>query len=431
MKFTKLLPVFVFVLLIVLTYSGYAQVVYVDNNSSKPKSHRKQATLRYWNFNHGSRLKLKDIEDLKIKEQDITRYKYKKKGKRAIETSRVIEKFNENHFKTGYQSFRNGKESSSSVSQYNEENFLIDVKRRYKGRGLRQSTYKYNDLNLLTNVKRFRKGELKSNSFAEYQDTVLLTQYRYHKDTVVPSVKWNYTYYRTGDKKQTEYYKDGEIKRTWVYTCDEEGEEVKSKIETKICELKQYNSDSTYVKIHRTTGKDGKISKRRKTYDKNDRLILVEYINIKNKTTYKEAYAYNKTGKKISTKKYYTGKYADKIRMQSEYTYLNDTIKVALVEQGFEKKTEEIRWAHEYKYNGSGKLLESKRYGKNRELRSTSKHTYNEANQKISIINTDADGALCSKYLSTYNGKGLLSETHSFDKDNLLVHASIIKYQFY
>lgn len=418
---------------LLLSFSGIssAQMVYINNHSSKAESHRRINNFLYWGYYSYSGLSYEILEKHQIKEQDITTYKYKKDGKRAIQVNRRIEKFNNMHLRSEFQDFWKGKEQSHKYYEYNSNGNKTDCKYNYKGNYFNKTISEYDDLYQLINQKRYYNNELQSNSFAEYKDTVLITQFSYHEDSIIPAYKWDYTYYPTGDKKQTQYYKKGELNNTWSYTCDDEGQEVKPKEEIKICELKQYNADSTYVIINRTTNSKGKISKIRRTFNKEDRIILVEHVNIKEEITYKQSHEYNKAGKRTKQAGYYTRKYADKISSLTTITYLQDSIKVGLKKQYFNKKDQTVRWASENKFNGNGRLIEAKSYGKNNELMDTDTYSYNKDNQITSSISINAEGITKGKSSYSYNSKGLLTETHSFDKDNIPTRSIIRKYQYF
>lgn len=420
--------------ILLLSFSGvsHAQIVYMDNYSSKnDNKYRGRYNYYYWGYYPYGGINRNSLETQKVKEQDITTYKYKKDGQRAIQSNRSTIKYNADFLRIEEQYFRKGKEQNHTLYEYNSNKDETDNKRSYKGRAYGHTVNSYDDRFQLTNKKYFYDNELRRNSYAVYQDTVLITQYTFTKDSVTPAYKWDYTYYPTGDKKQTQYFKKGELKRTWSYTCDEEGREVKPKEEIKICELKQYNADSTYVTIKRTTGKKGKISKYRTTYDKKDRIILEERINVKGQTTYKQATEFNKAGRMTKRIDYHTGKYADKISTQVSRTYFQDTIRVFIKRQYFNKKDQSIWWASENKYNENGRLIESKSFGKDNEWKDTDTYTYNKNDQITSGICINADGTLKSKSIYKYNTRGLLAETHTYDEDHFLTRSIIRKYQYF
>lgn len=419
--------------ILLLSFSGIssAQIVYMDNYSSKTNSHRRSYNYYYWGYYSNYGLNHNKLKTQKVKDQDVTTYNYKKDGQRAIQKSRSFTKYNADFLRIEWQSFRKGKEQNHVLYEYNSNGDKTDIKRNNKGKSNRQTINTYDDSFQLTNKKYYYKNELRSNSYAIYKDTVLITQYTFKKDSITPAYRWGYSYYPTGDKKQTQYFKKGELKKTWSYTCDDEGLEVKPKEEIKICELKQYNADSTYVIINRTTNKKGKISKFRTTYNKEDRIILEESINVKGQTTYKQATEFNKAGKMTKRTDYHRGKYADKISTLVTRTYLQDTIRAFIKRQYFKKKDQTIWWASENKYNEKGRLIESKSFGKGNELKDIDTYSYNVDNQITSGICINADGTLKSKSIYKYNPKGLLTETHTYDEDNFLTRSIIRKYQYF
>ena len=425
MKKQKLAFVFI---AIFIGLNSFSQIIYVNNESKK---------LNEWNNSYniqnqtvfGGAIDFHRFRELNVAEQDITILRYNRKGTRAIEQYRYIRKFNKKTAPTEYFSFHKGKEFSHNIYQYDANNNRIDTKRRYKGKYYSHSINKYNSYNQLIQRDSYYNNKFQSRSIAVYQDSIITAQWTYNKDSSNIRYKWEYSYYPNWDKKTTKYYKKGVLKHTWNYTCNEEGTEENPKDETKVCELKLYNADSSYVIIRRLTDEKGQISKRRFTYDKNDNNILKEYFNIKGELTYKDSTIYL-GDKLIEDYLFYGYKYANKIQKSTIYQFDKEGNKKSLVITQY-KKPGVIAWVHEYKFNSAGKTIESVVYGKNKKIISIKKHTYNKGNRQTESITLNADGSLKYKSTYEYNKKGLLIRSNSYNKKNILVKSVITKYQYY
>jgi len=408
--------------------NSFSQIIYVDNKSNKLSKWNNPYSIQNRIY-YGDGINYKLFKEFHVAEQDISILKYKRKGTRAIEKSRVIRSFNKKTTLTEYFSFHKGKEFSHNIYQYDANNNRIDYKRRYKGKNYLHSINKYNYYNQLIQRDSYYNNKFRSRAIAVYQDSIITAQWTYYKDSSNIRYKWEYNYYPNWDKKTTKYYKKGVLEHTWNYTCDEEGKEEKPKDETKVCELKQYNADSSYVIIRRLTDEKEKISKRRFTYDKNGNRILKEYFNIKGKLTDKDSSIYL-GNKQLEDYQFYRNKHSNKIQKTTIYQFDKEGNKKSLIKTEY-KKSGSIAWVHEYKFNSAGKKLESIFYGKNKKLISIKKYTYNEDNKQTESVTLNADGSLKYKSTYEYNKKGLLTRSDSYNKKNILVRSVITKYQYY
>ncbi len=411
-----------FLILNFIALSSYSQIVYVSNNSSKNFQGNYPYYVKSWDTNSYD---IRNIRKHKIKEEDLTVITYKRHGKRVIENSRVIRTFNNRSYLIEYISFNKGKESSHNIYEYDSNNNKTDYKRWYKGKHYSHSINKFNQYNQLTQRDSYWNNKFQSRAIAIYQDSIITAQWTYRKDSNQVRNKWEYSYYPNWDKKTTRYYKKGQLKHSWNYTCNEEGEEEKPKKETKVCELKQYNADSSYVIIRRLTDENGKISKRKITFDKNNHPILREYFNIQNRLTYKDSSIY------LNDKRSENYQFNNLIIQKSTiYTFDTDGKKTSLKEL-FYKKSGSIGWAHEYMFNKAGKTLESIVYGKNKQVIITRNHKYNEDNKETLEESYNGNGSLISRTIKTYNEKGLLVRSDKYNKDNTLISSVITKYQLF
>ncbi len=340
----------------------------------------------------------------KINDQSLITYKVKKKGMRLIEKYRTEAKYDIKGRLLDYQRFRRGREKNHFLLQYNSAGFFTHYQKYARGIFKLKEALVYNSDNNVLEYRRYKKKGLQRKWIAEYNDTLLKAQWSYKinkNDSVEIRNKWEYEYYPSNEKKQTKYYKNGELKHTWLYTCDEEGVELESKKETKVCEIKQYNNDGTYVVIKRNTGKKGKISKQRYTYDKTDHLLMREYINEKGKITNKQSYQYDDKGKQIAWYYYRRGKHSD-----------------------------EIRYGNEFVFNDDNKIIEHRYIGK-KGVYAKRIFSFDSNGRKIASVYLSTKKGQISSNTYKYNDKGLIIETHRFNKKNRLVNQNKISYQYY
>jgi len=342
----------------------------------------------------------------KIKVTDDVVYKLTKQGKRLKEKRRTIHTFDKNGRLIDEQHYKKGREKQHYQFQYNKYGFFTDYKKHARGILKKHEVLVYNQNNDVLKYRRYHKGELESKWEAVYKDTILESQWSYKitkKDSSDILLKWEYEYYPTNQKKQTKYYKKGELKHTWLYTCDEEGIEVKPKDETKVCEIKQYNNDGTYVIVQRNTGKKGKITKTRLTYDAKDHLIMREYINAKNKIWSKQSYKYDDKGRQIAW-----------------YYYKNG------------KKSDQVHWGREDDYNENGKIVETRHIGRKGTAYAKYTYKYNDKDLRVSSSYIDLKkNKQVYRFEYKYNENNLLVERLKYNRKDMLSMKFITNYQYY
>jgi hypothetical protein len=336
-----------------------------------------------------------------IKEVDYTSFKVVKEGQRKVQKYRRINAYDANGRVVRKQNFTRGKEKRCYELSYNNDGWFTNYKATIRGHKTFEEKIVYDQNNFVLDYRKFKNGEFKSKWKAQYKDTVIISQVYYKKDSAEVRSNWEYDYYPDNEKKETRYFDKGKLKHRWSYSCDDEGKEIKNKGESKICELKQYNADSTYVVIKRTTGKKGKISKQRYTYDKHNRLILTEYENVKGKITGKHETVYDKYGHVIASYEYGRG-----------------------------KKSDMIRWGQKYEKNEQGHLLASEWIRKGK-VKHKTVYIRNDEGLILSSISTVPGKK--QKWSSTYkyNEKGLLVEKKNYNKDDELTWIYSISYQYY
>ena len=411
MKQKQLITLTLSIVLFVLSNSSFAQLINERGNYGRYYISGNSLTSHYtmWtsgaHYNYGGTSIKFNIKH-NIKAKDITVYKIKKKGAYLVENTRRINSFNKQGNLESNKYYKRGKEKTNVEYEYNSDGYFTYFKLLKKGEQVTKEDLKYNNYNDVLEYRRYNRKGIQSKWIAKYKDTLLVEQFSHRmsrKDTINIYKKWEYEYYPSNEKKETKYYKEGELKHTWSYTCDEEGKEIKAKGETKICEVKQFNNDGTYVIINRFTGKKGKITKTRLTYDVKDRLIMREDINAKNKIISKQSYKYNEQDKQTAW--YYYGR---------------------------GKKSDVIRWGREYVYNENSKISESIQIGKGGKAYSKYINTYNADNQKISNIYFDIkNNKQVYSYKYKYNESGLRVENLKYNKNNILIRKEIINYQYY
>jgi len=366
--------------------------------------------------------------DKNIKSIINLNYTVRKKGNRLIEKRRKVSTYDKSGRMIEENNFRKGKEKQHHILEFNKNGFFTDYKRFARGNKKTHEILSYNKDNNVLVYENYKRGKFKNKQTAHYNDSLIVSQCSYSKDTLEVLYRWEYDYYKTNEQKETRRYKKEKLKHKWSYTCDEEGKEIKSKHESKICELKQYNNDGTYVVVKRTTGKKGKINKIRSTYDKKDRLILREEINAKNKITYKYASVYGDNDKVIAWYYYYGRKRSDEINFGYEYKYDGDN----RVE---EKRisNNKVRKITSVVFNTDNVKIssESKYLKRNGQLRFSSKQTYNDQGQIVSSLSKKSDGSQRYRMEYVYMPNGLLKQKLHFNKKNILVLKEEKIYQYY
>lgn len=405
MKQSILKSTLVLILLMAIFMPSKAQLIYKADKfdhyyrpSSSVTVHYNIYTEGMWRLN--GRYDMNKKKEHSIKSVNSIYFKFKKKGKRAIEETRRIKTYDANGQLVEEQFYRNAKEKRHYIIKYNTEGQFTDYKKFNRGLARTHEVLKYDENNNVLEYSNFKGDKFKKRWIATYKDTLILAQWSFRKDTSEIESKWEYNYYETNENKTTKFYKKAKLKHTWNFTCDEEGKEEKPNDETTVCELKQYNNDSTYVVIRRNTGKKGRVTKHRLTYDKKNRLILNESFNIKDKITFKQAHVFSEDGKFFA-----------------DYTYKK------------RKRSDQIRWGWESKLNAEGKTIESKTI-RNDKVNRISTYTYKDG-KKISSIVTKGDGSLKYKKEFKYNDKGFNTEVLTFDKDGILSSKNIYDFQYY
>lgn len=397
-------------LLLIIGFSGLvkAQLIHEVNKnerhyipSSSVSNHYYIWTTGMWNINGTENIK-SNVKH-QISEKESVSYRILKKGKRLKEKRRTISKYNNDGRLLNSQSFRSGKEKRNNILAYNADGFFTSYKRFARGEFKDHEIITYDHNNNVLKYDLYKGDKFVKRWKANYNDTLIISQWSYKKDTSEIQRKWEYGYYKGKQKKETKFYKKGALKHTWSYTCDEEGKEIKPKEETQICELKQYNNDGSYVVIQRRTGKKGKISKSRISYDKENRLIMREEINVKGKITSKQSYKYDENNNQTAWYYYKRG-----------------------------KKSDDIRWGKETVFNEAGKKLEERHIGKKGKAYGSYKHTYNAEDLLTSSVYIDLeDDEIVSRYEYKYNVKGLRVENLRYNKKNVLVNQYKTTYQYY
>jgi len=409
MKQKQFTSIFLSIILIAVSISSFGQLInekYRYNTSYIPvnsvTNHYTIWTSGAWHTFGDNTCKF-NIEN-KISSKEVAFYKYSKKGQNVKRISRRINSFDKKGSLVDNKYIKKGKEKSHLLYEYNDDGYFT-LYEEYKRTKLRtKELLKYNKYNDVLEYRNFNKGEAIMKWEAEYNDTILTKQYAYRlnkKDTSSIYKLWEYEYYPDNKKKATKYFKNGELKHTWSYTCDDEGEEIRSKDKTKICEVKQYNNDGTYVIINRSTGKKGQITKTRLTYDSKDRLIMREYIR-KNKIYSKQSYKYDDKGRQIAW-----------------YYYKNG------------KKSDIVRWGREYVFNEDSTLQET-RYISKGGAYAKRVNTFNDNGKRISSIYFDLKhNKQVYRNEYKYNEAGLIIEELKFNKKNFLVNKEVTIYQYY
>ena len=146
------------------------------------------------------------------------------------------------------ESFYKKKKYTSEYS-YDKANNVIELKHTRPNAEIRLSKYTYNDSNMMLSAFTVdEKGKVFGKRISYTSDNKILSSSIFKKDTITPTKELLYEYYPEGNKKKTIYKEKGKVKYVWEYQCSEEGELVSAeKKETKICILKEINSDGNEV----------------------------------------------------------------------------------------------------------------------------------------------------------------------------------------
>jgi len=329
----------------------------------------------YWRKN-------KNIKSLKQ-----TIYKYKKGKREEIPYSSTESNFDNDHL-LNYKYSKKGNLHREYQYKYNTYGYYTNYKGFKKGKLSEEEFREYNDSNRVVKYVYYKNNKKRNSYVSEYMDYVkIVKQDNYQKENTDPYYTWIYDYYEDGKKKMSEYYKKGKLKRRYLYTCDDEGKEVKDTVKTsKVCYLTEYNADSSYVKIYRNTDSKGKVRKQRYTYRKDGKLISYESINTKGETSYNYEYEYDANGNKV------------------KYTYYRKS-KLYLKE--------------EFKYNANSKLIEKTRYNGKGKLWHKTINKRDENDNIIEATEYNHKNKLTSKTQYQYDEKGNKTKKIVYKKDEI------------
>lgn len=98
-------------------------------------------------------------------------------------------------------------------------------------------------------------------------------------------------------------------------------------------------------------------------------------------------------------------------------------------EQKLNKKGE-VEKTTSYAYNQLGKKISETVMDKNGKITSTTTISYNGLNKKESEVKMDVDGKLKEKTVYEYDNKGMLITKKTYDKNEKLIYAKRIAYQY-
>ncbi len=302
-----------------------------------------------------------------------------KKGKKADKPSFVrIAKFDDN-----YNLIENIYNNKQILFKYNKNNCFTDYKLIKNGKLIKHEIVEYNDSCRVLKYEYYKKNDtkLKRKWVAEYDKSQnkKLSETHYSKDGVTEKSRWEYYYYENGKHKQTKYYKKGELKHIWNYTCDDEGKEQKKDVETtQVCKIKEYLEDSSYVIVNRSTDNKGRITKNVTKYNKDGKILEARTYNYKGKILWGNDYRYNCKGQKIQSITYKRG---GLIWLKEEWFYNNDLT----VKYKYYGRKGKLKHSVEYKYNTDKQLIERAEYDKRQNLIRKYKYEYND---KGNIVKT-------------------------------------------
>ena len=331
---------------------------------------------------HGYYKNNKDIKSLKK-----TVYKYKNGKPKEVPFSSIESSFDNGHL-LNYKYSKKGETIQEYQYKYNTDGYYTNYKAFKKGKLVDEETREYNDSNKVVSYTYYKNNKQKNSYVIAYMDYVkIVKKDNYKKENTEPYHTWIYDYYDDGKKKMSEYYKKGKLKRRYLYTCNDEGKEVKDTVKTsKVCYLTEYNDDGTYIKVYRNTNSKGKIRKQRYTYSKDDKLLSYENINAKGETSYSYDYEYDKNGNKI------------------RYNYY---------------KKSKLYLKEEFKYNANNKLIEETRYNGKGELWHKTINKRDAEDRIVETADYNHKNKLIGKTQYQYDEKGNQTKKIVYKKEEI------------
>jgi hypothetical protein len=338
-------------------------------------------------------------KELKSKEELM--YHFKKGVKQEQAYSKSIFKYTDGLL-TNYNFFKKGKLKTQFSFEYNEEGYYTRYYRGPVNSPKYEEQLVFNDSNRVVQYSTYnKKRELHRKDVIKYNDKQQIVRKDiYDGKHIDPKFTWLYKYNEEGKMIQTEYYKKGELKTKWVYTCDEEGTKVEAKnVKLKTtCSIVEHNNDGSYVKVYRNTDSKGKVQKSRWTYTKDSVLISYERINHKGVIASKYIYEYDAKGQRTTYTYYKKG--GEKIMFRNTFKYNDD-----------KKLTEKVA------YNGKGKMLSKKQY------------KYDSSGNMIAFSVFNSKDEIKWKNEYTYDDQGELISELSYKKDKpYLLHNVVFNY---
>jgi len=324
----------------------------------------------------------KDVsKELKSKEELI--FHFKKGIKQEQPYTKSILNYTDGLL-TNYKFFKKGKLKDQFSFEYNEDGYYTKYYVGPMNNPRHEEQLLFNDSNRVTQYSYFKKRKLIRKKVMEYNDMQKVVRKDiYNGKQLEPQFTWLYKYNEEGKMIQNEYYKKGELKTKWVFTCDDEGTKVKAK-EVKpatTCSIVEHNNDGSYVKVYRYTNPKGKVQKSRWTYTKDSILVSYERINHKNIITTKSTYEYDNKGNKIAYTYYKKG--GEKILRRNTDKYNSDGKRTEhTVYNGKGKMISK----KQYTFDDNGNVIAYREYGSKNRIKSKSEYSYNDQGKLISRL---------------------------------------------
>ncbi len=219
------------------------------------------------------------------------------------------------------------------------------------------------------------------------------------------------TYNESGDLTKTVYFKNGKIKKSWVYECKPEGElyaSVKTEIISSSCEYKAESADGSYS-VYTRTIREGKPYLVQETFSKdsvktsikrfeNDSIMTYSWIRNSNSVT--EQHFINGKLKRVETWNYDENNH--------------------LVSKEFLKKNK-LRKTYKFQYDSNGNQTRFEKFkGANKKLSYTTIRSYDAMGNNISVeTSRKKDGEIQYKTEKKFNPDGSLSSEAQFKKGKL------------
>ncbi len=271
--------------------SVHRQQMYAMRFTSNFDLKRELTSIHFFNYNPKQ-----NAYNLKLKESICEHGKKKKYTE--------ISQFNS----FGYKTFIKG-EKYETKYVYKQDSILVSKTIKLKNK-LIEHSYTYNISNQVTEIKIVKNSELASRSLYIYTSEgkrLSNEVINYKNKKVKSSYKLEYTYDEKGKISFEKYYENGNLKRSWDYTCKDSGAPIadasnKILATESVCKYEEAFADGSY-KIYSRRVEQGEIMLNVSKFSKDSVIVSIENFKNDSVLTYRFEYAKNQTVYKYFNKK--------------------------------------------------------------------------------------------------------------------------------